>query len=106
MEINPMTLEYGKEKFELFSRLTETLQTYLKSNKIEKALKIAHERHGVLVSLLENAAIIGLDRSQYAMQAMECVRSEQSLAKHGTSQNRSDFISRKSAFKAYGTYAA
>ena len=100
-----MIPNYGKEKFELFSRLTETLQTYLKSKKIEKALKIAHERHGVLVSLLENAAIMGLDRSAYAMQAMECVRSEQSLAKHGTSQNRSDFISRKSAFKAYGTYA-
>jgi hypothetical protein len=106
MEINSMIPNYGKEKFELFSRLTETLQSYMKLNKIEKALKIAHERHGVLVSLLENATIIGLHRSEYAMQAMECVRSEQSLAKHGTSQNRSDFISRKSAFKAYGTYAA
>jgi hypothetical protein len=105
MEINPMTLQYGKDKFELFSRLTETLQTYMKSNKIEKAVKIAHERHGVLVSLLENAAIMGLDRSEYAMQAMECVRNEQSLAKHGTSQNRNDFVSRKSAFKAYGTHA-
>jgi hypothetical protein len=106
MEINPMTPEYGKEKFEVFSRLTETLQTYMKSNKIEKAVKIAHERHGVLVSLLENATVIGLARSEYAMQAMECVRSEQGLAKNGTSQNRGDFISRKSAFKAYGTYAA
>jgi hypothetical protein len=106
MESNPMTPEYGKEKFELFSRLTETLQTYMKSNNIEKAVKIAHERHSVLVSLLESAAIIGLARSEYAMKAMECVRSEQILAKHGTSQNRSEFVSRKSAFKAYGTYAA
>jgi hypothetical protein len=105
MEINPMTPEYGKEKFELFSRLTETLQTYMESNKIEKAVQIAHERHGVLVSLLENSTIVGLARSEYAMQAMKCVRSEQSLAKHGNSQNRSDFVSRKSAFKAYGTYA-
>jgi hypothetical protein len=106
MEINPMTSEYGKEKFELFSRLTETLQTYMESNRIEKAIRIAHERHAVLVSLLENAAIMGLARSEYATQAMECIRNEQSLARHGTSQNRSDFISRKSAFKAYGTSAA
>jgi hypothetical protein len=106
MEINPMTPEYGKEKLELFSQLTTTLQTYMKSNKIEKAVKIAHERHGVLVSLLENASVMGLDLSEYAMQAMECVRNEKSLAKHGTSQNRNDFVSRKSAFKAYGTRAA
>ena len=97
-----MKPEYSKEKFELFSRLSETLQFYMKSNKIEKAVKIAQERHSVLVALLENAALVGLERSEYAMRAMECVRSEQNLAKHSTAHNRSDFVSRISAFKAYG----
>jgi len=101
-----MTLDCFKEKFELFSNLTETLQTYIKSMNIEKAVQIAQERHDVLVCLLESAALLGLDRSEYAMRAMECIRCEQRLAKHGTSQNRSDFVSRKSAFKAYGICAA
>ena len=101
-----MTKTNCKEKFELFSRLTEALQTYIKTNKIDKALEIAHERHGVLVALLENAALLGLDHHEYATRAMKCVRSEQSLAKHSTTESRSDFVSRKSAFIAYGMPAA
>ena len=97
---------HSKEKFELFSRLTASLQTYIKSNKIEKAVQIANERHSVLVALLENAALVGLERSEYAKQAMDCVRSEQSLAKHRSSHNCSDFVSRKSAFRAYAIPAA
>ena len=96
-----MTPTYCKDKFELFSRLTETLQTYIKSNKIEKAVKIASERHSVLVAILENAALLGLERSEYVTLAMKCLNSEQSLIKHSNSQTRNDFVSRKSAFRAY-----
>ena len=100
-----MTSDLGKEKFELFSTLTELLQACMRSNKIEQAIKVAQERHGVLVSLLENVSLIGLDRSEYAMQALECVRSEKHLANDNSSQSRSEFVSRKTAFKVYGTRA-
>ena len=100
-----MNSDFSKETFELFSKLTELLQACMKSNKIDQALKVAQERHGVLVSLLENASHIGLDRSEYAMQALECLRSEKHLANNNSSQRRSDFVSRKTAFKAYGTQA-
>ena len=101
-----MTQDFGKEAFELFSSLTETLQTYMKSNKIDQAINIAEERHNILVSLLENSTLRGLQRCDYATQAMECVRKEQSLASNSSSQSRSDFVSRKTAFKAYGMLAA
>jgi hypothetical protein len=100
-----MNSDFSKETFELFSKLTELLQACMKSNKIDQALKVAQERHGVLVSLLENVSQIGLDRSEYAMQALECVRSEKHLANNNSSQSRSDFVSRKTAFKAYGIQA-
>ena len=61
-----MKAGFGKDTFELFSSLTETLQACMKSNKIEQAIKVAQERHNVLVSLLENAALMGLERSEYA----------------------------------------
>ena len=101
-----MKAGFGKDTFELFSSLTETLQACMKSNKIEQAIKVAQERHNVLVSLLENAALMGLERSEYALQAMECVREERSLAGYCSSQSRSDFVSRKTAFKAYGMCTA
>ena len=101
-----MNSDFSKETFELFSKLTELLQACMKSNKIDQAIKVAQERHGVLVSLLENVSHIGLDHSEYAMQALECVRSEKHLANSNSSQSRSDFVSRKTAFKAYGTQAA
>ena len=100
-----MTSDCSKETFELFSRLTELLQACMKSNKIEEAIKLAQERHGVLVNLLEHVSTFRLDRSEYAMQALECVRNEKDLASNNSSQSRSDFVSRKSAFKAYGTRA-
>jgi hypothetical protein len=106
MESNPMKAGFGKDTFELFSSLTETLQACMKSNKIEQATKVAQERHNVLVSLLENAALMGLERSEYASQAMECVREERGLASYSSSQSRSDFVSRKTAFKAYGMRTA
>jgi hypothetical protein len=98
-----MTSDFGKETFELFSKLTESLQACLKSNKIDQAVKLAQERHRVLVSLLENVSLIGPERSVYATQALECVRNEKHLANNNSSQSRSDFVSRKTAFKVYGT---
>ena len=101
-----MKPDMGEEKFALFSSLTEKLQSYMQSNKLDEAIRVAQQRHGVLVSLLENVALMGLERSDYALQAIECVRLEQGLARNSTTQNRSEFVSRKSAYKAYGMRTA
>ena len=97
-----MNSDIGQEKFEMFSVLTESLQNYMRSNKVEKAIKVAQERHRVLVSLLESASLMGFERSQYALKAMACIDKEQSLAKYSASESRNDFVSRRNAFKAYG----
>ena len=96
-----MITESGKNEFELFSRLSTMLQNYLRSNKIEKALKVAQERHKVLVSLLENSSLMGLERSEYVLKAKHDIETEQALAKSNTSANRSKFLCRKNAFRAY-----
>jgi hypothetical protein len=98
-----MNSDSGKEKFEVFSVLTEKLQSYMRSNKVDKALKVAQERHCVLVSLLEGAALMGFERSEYAMKALAFIDQEQKFIKISASENRSDFVSRRNAFKAYGT---
>ena len=66
-----MNSDIGQEKFEMFSVLTENLQNYMRSNKVEKAIKVAQERHIVLVSLLESASLMGYERAQYALKAIE-----------------------------------
>ena len=99
-----MIFENGNEEFELFSTLSKRLQNYLRSNKIEKALKVAQKRHSVLVSLLENASLMGSERLDYALKAKSYVDIEQGLAKSNTSADRSNFLCRKNAFKAYGMY--
>jgi uncharacterized protein YjaG (DUF416 family) len=101
-----MTVRCIDETFDLFSSLTEQLHSYMKSGLLEKAIKVAQQRHSILVSLMESAASLGLDQSKYLVQAMECVGSEQSLAKVSASQSRSDFVSRKTAYKAYSTLTA
>ena len=97
-----MTSESGKGKFELFSSLSTRLQDCLHSNKIEQALKVAQERHSVLISVLENTSLMGLERSEYASKAKACIDIEQSLAKSTTLENRSNFLCRRNAYRAYG----
>ena len=97
-----MISDTGRDKFKTFSILTESLQDYMRANKVEKALQVAQERHRVLVSLLESAGLMSFERSEYAVKAMACINVEQSLAKDNASESRNDFVSRRNAFKAYG----
>jgi translation initiation factor 2 alpha subunit (eIF-2alpha) len=97
-----MISDTGQDKFETFSILTESLQNYMRANKVEKALQVAQERHRVLVSLLESVGLMGFERFEYAMKAMACIDKEQRLAKDNASESRNDFVSRRNAFKAYG----
>ena len=96
-----MISETGQDKFETFSILTESLQDYMRANKVEKALQVAQERHQVIVSLLESVGLMGFERYECAVKAMAYIDKEQRMAKENASESRNDFVSRRKAFKAY-----
>ena len=91
-----------KQKFEVFSELTETLRKHIKENKIRKAINVAERRYEILVSFLESVTLLGEEGSEYVKKALESVQLEQDWVKSNAVQERSNFLSRKTAFKAYG----
>ena len=95
-----------QEALESFTKLTDTLQECIKSHDIEGAMALAIERHDALVNLLEDANVDQTQRANCADTALEHLRKEQLLAKSNSDQNRSDFIARKSAYRAYALKAA
>ena len=95
-----------QEALEAFVKLTDTLQECIKSHDIEGAMALANERHDALVNLLDNADVDHTQRANCADTILEHLRKEQLLAKSNSDQNRSDFIARKSAYRAYALKAA
>ena len=95
-----------QEALESFAKLTDTLQECIKSHNIEEAMALAKERHEALVKLLEDADLDQTQRANCANTTLEHLHKEQLLAKSNSDQNRSDFIARKSAYRAYGLKAA
>ena len=95
-----------QEALESFAKLTDTLQECIKSHDIERAMALAKERHDTLVNLLEDADVDHTHRVNCADTILDHLRKEQLLAKSNSDQNRSDFIARKSAYRAYGLKAA
>jgi hypothetical protein len=95
-----------QEALETFTKLTDTLQECIKSHDIEGAMALAKERHDALVNLLEDADADHGQRANCVDKTLEHLRKEQLLAKSNADQNRSDFIARKSAYRAYVPKAA
>ena len=95
-----------QEALEAFTKLTDTLQECIKSHDIEGALTLAKERHDALVNLLEGDDVDQNQRADCVDTTLEHLRKEQLLAKSNSDQNRSDFIARKSAYRAYALKAA
>ena len=95
-----------QEALESFAKLTDTLQECIKSHDIEEALAVAKERHDALVNLLEDADVDQTQGANCIDTTLEHLRKEQLLAKSHLDQNRSDFIARKSAYRAYALKAA
>ena len=91
-----------KQKFEVFAELTETLRKHMKENKIGKAINVAERRYEILVSFLESVTFLGEEGYEYVKKALDSVQLEQDWVKNNAVQERSNFISRKTAFKAYG----
>ncbi|NCW16563.1 MAG: hypothetical protein EBW38_15290 [Rhodobacteraceae bacterium] len=69
-------------------------------------MALANERHDALVNLLDNADVDATQGANCADTILEHLRKEQLLAKSNSDQNRSDFIARKSAYRAYALKAA
>jgi len=95
-----------QEALESFAKLTDTLQECIKYQDIERAMALAKERHDALVNLLEDADVDQTQRANCADTTLEHLRKEQLLAKSNSDQNRSDFIARKSSYRAYALKAA
>ena len=95
-----------QEALDTFTKLTDTLQECIKSHDIEGAMALAKERHDALVNLLEDADVDQTQGANCIDTTLEHLRKEQLLAKSHLDQNRSDFIARKSAFRAYALKAA
>ena len=69
-------------------------------------MSLAKERHDALVNLLEDADVDQTQGANCIDTTLEHLRKEQLLAKSHLDQNRSDFIARKSAYRAYALKAA
>jgi len=95
-----------QEALESFTKLTDTLQECIKSHDIEGAMALAEERHYALVNILEDANVDQTQRANCADTTLKHLRREQLLAKSNSDQNRSDFIARRSAYRAYALKAA
>ena len=95
-----------QEALESFAKLTDTLQECIKSHDIEGAMALAKERHDALVNLMEDTKVDQSRKATCIDTTLEHLRKEQLLAKSNSDQNRSDFIARKSAYRAYALMAA
>ena len=94
------------EALEAFTNLTETLQSCIKSQDIEGAVTLAQKRHDTLVDLLENSDMEQGVKMACAKTAISHLQNEHLLAKSSAHQDRSNFIARKSAYRAYTLKAA
>lgn len=89
-----------------FTKLTDTLQECIKSQDMEGALALAKERHDALENLLEDANVDQTQRENCVHITLEHLQKEQLLAKSNSDKNRSNFIARRSAYRAYTLKAA
>jgi hypothetical protein len=94
------------EAIEAFTNLTKTLQDCIKSQDIEGAVALARKRHDTLIDLLERSKIEQGDKMACAKTALIHLHNERLVAKSSAHQDRSNFIARKSAYRAYTLKAA
>ena len=106
LEGDQMTTIPLKEAIEAFTNLTETLQECIKAQDIDGAIALAGERHDALICLLEKSDSEQNDKLTYAQFAIRHLRNEYIYAKESAHKDRSDFIARKSAIRAYALKAA
>jgi hypothetical protein len=95
-----------KDAIESFTNLTETLQKCIKSQDIDGAIALATERHHKLICLMEKSTGEQHDKVACAKVAISHLQNESKLAIAGAKKDRSEFIARKSALRAYSSMAA
>lgn len=94
------------EAVEAFTKLTATLQECIKTQDIEGAMALAEERHDALTVIFELSEIEQGEKVAFAQAALSHLRNEHLIAKSNAHQARSNFIARKSAYRAYSLKAA
>jgi len=94
------------EAINAITKLTETVQECIEAQDVLGAMAIAKKRHEALIRLLEDDDMEQFDKIAFVRAALSHLRSEHLLAKSNAHQDRSNFIARKSACRAYVLKAA
>ena len=90
-----------KVTLESLSAMTTSLKEQLKSNEIFSASVIAKVRHDMVLELLSNNTLSSDQKLAFAKELYDDVQSEIETIGNMTLNERSTFISRKNAYKAY-----
>ena len=81
--------------------LTQDLQSCLRSQNIDEALKLAQKRHNMIVALFVDLENKTLDMSEIATKSMQNLSFEQSLLQTQRSVDKTAFVARRTAVSAY-----
>ena len=90
-----------KVTLESLSAMTTSLKEQLKTNEIFSASVIAKVRHDMILELLSDNTLSSDKKLAFAKELYDDVQSEIETISHMSSNDRSTFISRKNAYKAY-----
>lgn len=81
--------------------LTQDLQSCLRSQNIDAALKLAEKRHNMIVALFDDLEDKTLQMSEIASKSMQQLSFERSLLQTQRSVDKTAFVARRTAMCAY-----
>mgnify|MGYP001214179123 CR=1 FL=1 len=81
--------------------LTKDLQSCLRSQKIEEALKLAELRHNLIVALFDELENKSPEMSEIAAKSMQDLSFERSILYNQRSIDKTCFVARRTAVSAY-----
>jgi len=81
--------------------ITQDLQSYLRSQNIDEALKLAEKRHNMIVTLFEDLESKTAEMSEIADKSMQDLSYERSIVQTQHSVDKMAFVARRMAVSAY-----
>ena len=81
--------------------ITQDLQSYLRSQNIGEALKLAEKRHNMIVTLFEDLESKTAEMSEVAGKSMQDLSYERSIVQTQRSVDKMAFVARRTAVSAY-----
>ena len=81
--------------------VTQDLQSCLRSQNIDEALKLAEKRHNMIVALFEDLKSETAEMSEIADKSMQDLSFERSILQTQRSVDKTAFVARRTAVSAY-----